>query len=272
MERRTRRAGLALPWIALVSGVLAAGPKAPTAEASDRGPATATVKVIRTIPKSPDAFTEGLEVRDGVLYESVGLEGRSEIRTVDLRTGFVTKRAALDAAFFGEGVTVAPSGKLVQLTWKNNVALVRDRKTLKEISRFAVAGEGWGLCFSNRRKAFVQSDGTSSLKLRSTASFKEIGALAVTIADGPAPSQINELECDGSSVFANVWMTNQILQISVDTGRVTRTIDASSLAPSKQRSADDVLNGIARLGKGRYLLTGKRWPSYFEVEFVDAKK
>ena len=287
MERRTLRAGLNFTWtawiariaqtarialLALVSGALAAGPVAPPAEAVTPRPTTATVKIIRTIPKSLDAFTEGLEIKNGVLYESTGLEGRSEIRTVDLRTGSVVKRAGLNAAFFGEGVTVAPSGNLVQLTWKNNIALVRDRKTLKEISRFTFAGEGWGLCYSDRRKAFVQSNGTSILKLRSTTSFKETGTLAVTMANGPAPSQINELECDGSSVFANIWLTSQILEISVDTGRVLRTIDASSLVPSGQRPADDVLNGIARLGKGRFLLTGKRWPSYFEVEFVDEKK
>ena len=112
VERRTLRAGLNFTWtawtawtawialLALVSGALAVGPRGPTVGAATRRPMMATVKVIRTIPKSLDAFTEGLEIKNGVLYESTGLEGRSEIRTVDLRTGKVMKRAGLDGAFF----------------------------------------------------------------------------------------------------------------------------------------------------------------------------
>ena len=230
----------------------------------------ATVKVLRTIPKEPDGFTQGLEVRNGVLYESVGLVGKSEMRTVDLKTGKVLKRVSLDPKLFAEGASIAPNGNLVQLTWTDRVAIVRDLTTLKEKGRFFYEQEGWGLCYSDRRKAFVHSDGSSSLFLRDTKTFKQLNALTISVPNGGAPNEINELECDGRSVLANVWMQNVILDISVDTGVVSRIIDASAIVPSGNRSPDDVLNGIAKLGKGRYLLTGKRWAWYYEVTFVDS--
>jgi glutamine cyclotransferase len=44
--------------------------------------------------------------------------------------------------------------------------------------------------------------------------------------------------------------------------------DFSALFPAASRGNADVLNGIAQLpGTDRFLLTGKYWPSFFEVKF-----
>src|ERR671925_521412 len=61
--------------------------------------------VVRSYPHDPQAYTQGLIYRDGVLYEGTGLNGRSGIRKVKLETGEVLQLTALDPRYFGEGIT-----------------------------------------------------------------------------------------------------------------------------------------------------------------------
>jgi glutaminyl-peptide cyclotransferase len=278
----TQRRRLLIPTVVLGLGVVIttathrnqpAGAQttvAPSVEAkSVTATKLATVRVHRTIPKEPGGFTEGLEVRNGMLYESVGLRGQSEMRIVDLATGVVKRRSALDKKYFAEGASFLANGEIVQLTWQEGIALRRDPKTLAEKGTYTYQGEGWGLCNSSARKALVHSDGSTVLRLRDPKTFRETGSIKVHRIDGSPVIGINELECDGASVFANIWTTTEIIEIDARTGLVKRSIDAASLVPPQVSSPEDVLNGIAALGKGRYLITGKRWPSYFEVSFVD---
>jgi glutaminyl-peptide cyclotransferase len=224
--------------------------------------------VLRTIPKDPSGFTQGLEVNDGKLYESVGLYGQSEMRTVDLTTGTVVTRTKLDAAYFAEGTTFLPDGNLVQLTWREKTAIVRNPDTLAEIKRFSYQEEGWGICYSKQLNKLVHSDGSSQLHLRDPNTFANTKTIAVTDPRNRPTDRLNELDCSGTTVLANVWTENRILEIDLASGRVMREIDASSIANQiPNRNADQVLNGIAALGNGRYLLTGKQWPTYFEVQF-----
>ena len=55
-------------------------------------------------------------------------------------------------------------------------------------------------------------------------------------------------------------------------GRVTAVVDASDLPVDRSAlGPDDVLNGIAHdPDTDHFLLAGKRWPSLFEVELVEA--
>jgi glutamine cyclotransferase len=81
---------------------------------------------------------------------------------------------------------------------------------------------------------------------------------------------LNELECVGDQIYANVWKTSRILRIE-KSGRVSAVIDASNLPVSRPDDPDAVLNGIAYLpATRRFLLTGKLWPSMFEVTFEAA--
>jgi glutaminyl-peptide cyclotransferase len=242
--------------------------KPPATTAKTTGVALATVKVTRTIAKEPGTFTQGLEVNDGVLYESTGLYGESQMRTVDLKTGTVLQRVPLDASLFAEGATVLPDGTLVQLTWREKTAIVRDLKTLAETKRLPYEEEGWGVCYSATAKAVVQTDGSNQLLIRDPKTFALQKSIPVTDSRGKPTSSLNELECVGPSVFANVWTEDRILEINVATGAVIREIDASALTKQvPNRGPDDVLNGIAALGDGRYLITGKRFPAYYEVTF-----
>src|SRR5262249_57660229 len=72
-------------------------------------------RVVNTYPHDRNAFTQGLEYRDGVLYEGTGLVGRSALRKVKLETGQVLQSFDLPQPFFGEGITVLPQ-QILQLT------------------------------------------------------------------------------------------------------------------------------------------------------------
>ncbi len=226
------------------------------------------VEVVSTRPHDTAAFTQGLEVVGGQLYEGTGLTGRSSIQRSDLADGSVRARQELDPALFGEGITVA-GDRLWQLTWKNGVAIARDPHTLAELSRVSYSGEGWGLCAQPGR--LVMSDGSATLTFRDRSTFAARGTIAVTL-DGNPLTRLNELECtpDGQ-VWANVWQSTSIVRIDPQSGQVTALVDASGLLDAEQTAKADVLNGIAALpGTDRFLVTGKLWPTTFEVRFVPA--
>lgn len=225
------------------------------------------VEVVATRPHDPGAFTEGLEADGSVLYEGTGLSGHSSVVSTDLNTGAEIARADLPAPLFGEGVTRA-GDLLWQLTWKDGLAIARNPATLAEIRTARFDGEGWGLC--TRGDRVVMSDGSSTLTFRDPRTFAVTGTVALTSHENV---HLNELDCapDGS-VYANTWATDTILRIDPDTGDVLASIDASGLLPNSARTPDtDVLNGIAHLpGTDRFLLTGKKWPTSYEVRFVPA--
>ncbi len=225
------------------------------------------VEVLETRPHDATAFTQGLEVVDGRLYESTGLVGASTVREVDPATGAVLRRTALAPNLFGEGLT-AVGDRLVQLTWKDGVVLVWDQATLALVDQIALPGEGWGLCYDAGAGRLVQSDGTATLTFRDPDDLTAQGQVAVS-EDGRPVARLNELECDARSglVWANVWLTDAIVGIDPGTGQVRVRVDASALRPAGV-GPNAVLNGIASLGDGRFLVTGKLWPQAFVVRFV----
>jgi glutamine cyclotransferase len=251
--------------LAVALGAITAAPGQAVSESRNGAP-LAAVRVVRTRPHSPSAFTEGLEVRGRKVFESVGLYGHSELRISDLASGRVTRSLALDPKVFAEGLAILPDGRLIQLSWKEGVAFVRDRKTLKEQKRFTLSGEGWGLCYSPKGKTLIQSDGSGTLLFRDPGSFKVTATVETTFPNGAKPTMLNELDCSGKWLFANVWQSTDVLQLDAKTGEVQQVLDASALAPATVTSPDDVLNGIASLPNGHLLLTGKRWTTSYEVE------
>ncbi len=224
------------------------------------------IEVVGTRPHDRQAFTQGLEVDGDILYEGTGLAGASSVRASRLSTGEELARAELPAPYFGEGITLA-GGTLWQLTWHDGVAIARDPATLAERGRARYDGEGWGLCARNGR--LVMSDGSDRLTFRDPVTFAATGSVALTSRNN---ARLNELECaaDGS-VYANDWPTDTILRIDPESGRVVASIDTTGLLPPTARAGADALNGIAQLpGTDRFLITGKNWPTMFEVRFTPA--
>lgn len=219
------------------------------------------VEVLQKIPHDATAFTQGLELVDGVLYEGTGLEGQSTMRALDPSSGDVRKKVDLPPDLFGEGITVV-GDTIWQITWQNGIAIERDRRTLDELRRVSYQGEGWGICDDGQR--LVMSDGTAELTFRDPRSFQETGSVQVT-RDGKPLTQLNELECVGGKVWSNVWKTDEIVRIDPATGKVVNTYDLAALKPSGDV---DVLNGIAHVpGTNEFLVTGKNWPTIFRVRF-----
>jgi glutamine cyclotransferase len=222
------------------------------------------VEVVATRPHDRTAFTEGLEVHGPVLYESTGMEGDSGLRATDLATGAPIATAKLSDAYFGEGITRA-GDTVWQLTWKNETAFARDPRTLTERRRVHYDGEGWGLC--TRGDRVVMSNGSDTLTFRDPATFATTGTIRLT---SHHDARLNELDsaADGS-IYPNVWPTDQILHIDPVGGAVLAEIEAGGLLRPTERTGADVLNGIAQLpGTDHFLITGKYWPTTFEVRFV----
>jgi glutamine cyclotransferase len=165
---------------------------------------------------------------------------------------------------FGEGITVV-GDRIWQLTWRDDVVLEWDRNTFTLLRELPVADEGWGLCHDGSR--LVRSDGTDMLHFQDPTTFADTGSIAVTL-DGQPVTELNELECADGQVWANVWQTDRIVRIDPATGRVTAVVDAAGLLDAGRRAHTDVLNGIAAVGNGEFLLTGKLWPAMFRVRFV----
>ncbi|MDE0289291.1 MAG: glutaminyl-peptide cyclotransferase, partial [bacterium] len=113
---------------------------------------------------------------------------------------------------------------------------------------------------------FVMSDGSSTLTFRDLDSFQVVGTVEV-VSSGQPVDKLNELECVGELVYANVWFTDEIVVIAADSGKVVARVDASSLRGELSSiEGIDVLNGIAHDPDRRvFYLTGKLWPEIFEV-------
>lgn len=224
------------------------------------------VEVLEVLPHDPHAFTQGLELAGDTLYEATGLVGRSSLRAGPVGEEPELVRS-LPEPLFGEGITVA-GPHIWQLTWQNGVAIQRDRHTLAEQRRVAYEGEGWGLCHQPERDRLVMSDGSAQLTFRTVGDFTETGSVTVTDR-GELIEQLNELECVGEDVYANVWHSDEILRIDADSGVVTARIDASGLLDPAEAHEADVLNGIAAYpDRDTFLITGKLWPKMFTVKFV----
>lgn len=229
------------------------------------------VEVISERPHDPAAFTQGLLWYEGFLYESTGLYGESSLRKVDPQTGEVLQQIALENTYFAEGLERVDD-TLIQLTWKENTAFIYDLDTFEEVGTYAYDGEGWGLC-SNGDYLYM-SDGTSYLTVRERDTFDLIFDGLVTLQGRPMqPGLLNELECVGDTIYANLWQTDFIAGINASNGTVTHIIDASGLLTESERAEADVLNGIAYDPEADvFYITGKLWPRLFEVRFVPAER
>lgn len=227
-------------------------------------------KVVATYPHDPKAFTEGLEYKDGVLYESTGLNGSSSLRKVNLTTGAVLKNVPLSLLYFGEGITFF-GNRLYQLTYHNGVAFVYDPATLQQRPEtFHYTGEGWALTHDSKR--VIMSDGTSALRFLDPATFSEQNRLVVREGTRPVPN-VNELEYIEGEIWSNVWMTERIARIDPRSGQVNAWVDLTGLRERAGCTEDcDVLNGIAYdAARKRIFVTGKRWPKLFQIEVSPAK-
>lgn len=268
-------AGAATPTSTATPVAPATGAPSPVPSAAPASPAVIArlgYEVVSRRGHDTTAWTEGL-VFDaaGRLFESTGINGRSEVRELDPATGAVLRSVDVPENAYGEGLALIGERMLLQLTWKEGKAIAYDKESLAVLDTFDYAGqgEGWGLCFDGTR--LVMSNGSDTLTFRDPATFAVLGTVAVTGAGEPV-NRLNELECVDGSVWANVWETDWIVRIDPTTGAVTGALDTTGLLVPHPAATDRgaVLNGIAKVpGSDTYLLTGKYWPQMVEVRITE---
>ena len=225
-------------------------------------------RVVDAFPHDTDAFTQGLLINNGRLFESTGLRGESSVREVELATGEVLQQQDLDSALFGEGLALR-DGQLIQLTLTSGQALTWTQNELSASGQLSTRNPAWGLTLMDN-DTFAFSDGTSTLRFLDPVTLQEISSLTVTD-NGTPVTLLNELEFIDGLIYANRFTTDEIVAIDPTTGFVSYRIDLTGIIDKEANNLgpNDVLNGIAYdVSENRLLVTGKRWPSLFHIELV----
>ncbi len=223
-------------------------------------------RVIKEYPHDPAAYTQGLLIAEGIMYESAGQRGMSSLRKLDIRTGRVLQELSLDPSYFAEGLAMF-AGKLYQLTWTSSKCFQYDAESFNREQIHYYSGQGWGLTADD--KFLYMTDGSERVFVRDPHSFEVIRTLQVFDHEGKV-RMLNELELIDGLLYANVYMTDDIVAIDLRTGAVVKRISLAGLLPDRLRDrSTDVLNGIAYDHESkRTYVTGKNWPRLYEVEFV----
>lgn len=228
-------------------------------------------EIVNRYPHNMTSFTQGLEFHNGFLYEGTGQKGRSTLSKINLEDGAVLQSKRLASRYFGEGITIVGE-RIFQLTWQSNIAFVYDLKTFDTITSHYYATEGWGLAWDGEQ--LILSDGSASLQFIDPDNFQVHRTVEVTF-EGRPIRNLNELEYINGEVWANVWMTNEIVRIDPRTGVINSVVDLNGLIDqTRTGGSDGVLNGIAWLpsadpgeeDQGRLFVTGKLWADIFEIE------
>jgi len=208
------------------------------------------------------AYTQGLEFHQGRLFESTGLYGNSTLREVNLSSGSVIRSVDLNASEFGEGMTFVDD-EIIQLTWQEGIAYRYQMDTFDIVGNYTFEGEGWGLVYDGHQ--LIMSNRTDVLTIRNASTFEIEGTLNVTL-NGEPLSKINEMEIWEGILLANIYQTEEIVGIDLNSGVAILHIDASGLRPQ----GAGVMNGIAFDSTTQSLwITGKEWPMMYNVTFIE---
>ncbi len=220
-------------------------------------------EIANQYPHDVDNFTEGFEIHGDVVYESVGLEGKSKLMKYTLGSRTPLLEVAQPSNIFSEGITVF-GDKIYQLTYRSKKGLIYDMnmKLIKEFDYPAEIAEGWGM--TNDGKNLIVSDGTKTVYFLDPENPSKVVRTIAIASDKEGYDQINELEYHNGSLYSNVWQKPIILQINPANGEVTGIIDLSNIAKQNTSGNDDVLNGIAFKGDNM-LITGKNWSKIYEI-------
>jgi glutamine cyclotransferase len=221
-------------------------------------------KIVNTYHHDKEAYTQGLFIHKGILYEATGLKGHSTIRKTKLESGDVIQSYTISQDIFGEGITLF-NNNIIQLSWQDQIAYIYDFETFKQIGEFEYYTEGWGL--TNDGTNLIMSDGSNKLYFIENQSYSIINQLEV-YDNEKSVVNLNELEYIDGIIYANIYTSDKIVAIDAETGKVMFYVDLSNLLSENEIDSEtDVLNGIAYdFDKNKLYVTGKKWPKLFEIE------
>jgi len=256
--------------------------KSPTTRTTqDKIENTIGFKVLKILKRESTVYTQGLffDSTGDFLYESGGLYDISTIKKLHYPSLEVAYAANLEKTYFAEGI--AQCGKTIyQLTWQENVILKYDSETLEALGGIPMdtkMREGWGLS-EYENGLLIASDGSSNIYFLDCAKDLKVKSnITVTNENGKALKLINELVYAKGYIYANVYFDKSIYKIDPKNGKVIKSYYMSPLVDFELRkgtlssyalNSGDVLNGIAYDSKRDvFLITGKRWGFFYEVEF-----
>jgi len=243
---------------------------------AQKAPVVYSYKLLNTYPHDKEAYTQGLEYKDGYLYESTGRRGQSTLRKVEIKTGKVLQKIDLDAKYFGEGMTIF-NNKIYWLTWQARKGFIYDLETFKQLGSFNYdnSNEGWGLTHSDSE--LIKTDGTNKIWFLNPENQQEKRNIQVYTHDR-ALDKLNEIEYINGKIFSNYWKTDgkvksTIAIIDPNSGVVEGLIGLDDLRniilKEQTLDQDEVLNGIAYDAENnRLFVTGKHWGKLFEIELI----
>ena len=239
---------------------------------ADAAPNVYNYKIINSYPHDKNAYTQGLEIHNGFLYESTGKKGKSSLRKVELETGKVLQQINLDNQYFGEGMTRL-GDEIYMLTWQKGFGFIYDFETFEQQGTFKYKNsiQGWGL--TNDGERLIKTDGTERIwflnaKTQTEESFIE------AYTNKRKVENLNELEYIDGKIYANIYQQNSILIVDAKTGKVEGVADLNGLKVEMEKTQklvpqDEVLNGIAYDKENKKLyVTGKNWGKLFEIELI----
>jgi glutaminyl-peptide cyclotransferase len=230
---------------------------------SDITPVVGDYKIKKIIHHETNAYTQGLIIENGKLYEGTGMYGESVLKEVNPKTGETIRDIGISQEYFGEGITIV-GNKIVQLTWRTNIGFVYEKTTFKKLREFSYSTEGWGLTFDG--KNLIMSDGSENLFYMDTTNYSVLRKIQV-YDNHTAITKLNELEYVDGYIYANIYTTDFIVKIDPKTGKVVERWEMPDLLNESDKLPEtDVLNGIAYNKETKhFLITGKYWPKMFDM-------
>jgi glutaminyl-peptide cyclotransferase len=220
-------------------------------------------RIEEVLPHNVSSYTQGFFYHNGFFYESTGQYGSSMIAQVDVNSGRVLKSHALDRNYFGEGACLL-DGLIYQLTWTERTCFIYDAQTFILLGTRRYNRQGWGLTTDGTD--LIMSDGSSTLYYLDPNTMMDKHSVKVTL-EGRDVENLNELEYIDGEIWANIYLSDEIVRIDPATGSVTGVINLRGILPASLRKpSTDVLNGIAYDAKTNSIwITGKYWPRVYKI-------
>lgn len=220
-------------------------------------------RIVQQHKHASTSYTQGLQYVEGIMWEGTGREGMSHLQRIDLATGECDIVASLPKNEFGEGIT-HHNGRIYQLTWEEEIAHVYDTQG-NELKTIPYKGEGWGITSDGQR--LYMSDGSAAIRIVNEDNFATEGVINVTF-NNMTLDLINELEWIEGSIWANIYLTDLIVEIDPKSGKVVGYVDLEPLRSLLRNNPEaEALNGIAYNSQTKHLyVTGKDWNTLFEIE------
>lgn len=232
---------------------------------NDPSPRILSHSIINAYPHDTSSYTQGLTFYNGELYEGTGLEGKSKLMKVDLKTGKAIQQIRLAKDIFGEGIAILRD-TMYQLTWKNKVVYVYTLKDFKKVKEFPLSTEGWGMTHDGSR--LIVSTGSGDLYYYDPSTFRLLSKSGIK-EGANLTFNLNELEYIDGFVYANQYEYPYILKIDPRAGKVVAKFDMSDMWNRVKAIYPDaeVPNGIAYNAVTKnFYVTGKNWPELYEIQ------